>query len=273
MSDMQAAMFNPSKMMYMPSGCMDWSAYLGNYGGGINLNSYLGYGGGYTGNYGGYGGYSGGYGRYGGKFCGAAYPSGSSPALNQFYTPGKNYVENLSINNATLDLQNRIRTNQSSKIASSWERYKNAIKNTREYKILAASGDFSEGQILSHVMDKYAQTSGIDIRAELLNNTHGNFISGVFNGATFGIARDKSSDEWNQHMFGVEPPRGAQLKRHLGVGVGAAATTAALATGTKYFGKGIAGGLLKSMSKSKIAGLALTAAVVGAGISAFSDVT
>ncbi len=253
-----AGVFNPAQRMVIPTGGIDFSSYLG---GGYMTNPFsFGTANMFSGN-------------PFGQFALPNMLAGNSFGIGQgFYSPQKYYVENLSLNNVIANLQKRIYNNESTKIGNSWEGFRNAIKNTREYEYLKASGNLTEGQIISYMADKYAKTCGVDLMSALNRNTHGNFVSGLYNGLTFGIARDKSADEWAEEMFGIEQPRGAGVKRVAGTAIGAGATTALLTQGVKLAKKNHAWGKsLKWLGKYKAGKIGAAAALIALAIGTVAE--
>ena len=105
------------------------------------------------------------------------------------------------------------------------------------------------------VGDEYRKLTGRTIEDTIDDSAHGNFVSGLYNGVTLGIARDKSNTELKQEILGKEQPRGSAWARIMGATGGAALTGAGVGAGVGSTAAGV----------GALPGAAAGAAVAGSG--------
>ena len=129
------------------------------------------------------------------------------------------------------DLADAIVNNNSKLILKRWDTFKNAFKNTAEYRRLEQAfkgGKIDEKYINEMVASKFEQLTGQSIRQLVRENAHGNFMSGIINGLTLGIAQDKSESKLLDKMLHSKESTGSSVTRTVGNVAGGAAIGAAI---------------------------------------------
>ena len=143
------------------------------------------------------------------------------------------------------DLADAIVNNNSSIILKRWDAFKQAFKNTAEYKRLEEAfkgGEINEKYINEMVANKFEQLTGQSIRNLVRENAHGNLVSGFINGLTFGLAGDKSSSKLQDKMLHSKETTGSKIVRTTGNVAGGAAAGAAIGAGIGVWFGGVGAG-------------------------------
>ena len=214
-----AGNFNPAKRIFMPMAGVDYSGYLNGgsipmvpYTSGIGLTPGLSALSGITGS------------NFDERW------NKMSQAYEERFV--RNNFGGLSINDAIADFQSRLVNNESDKIPTTWQEFKNSLRNSQEYKLMQKHGLIDEKTLNSFARAKYGEISGKNIETAIEENTHGDFVSGLINGATFGglggYNPDKSSTQIKEETLGIEQPKGSAAKRVIGSAAGGTCAGAAI---------------------------------------------
>lgn len=202
----QMAMCNPGSALFLPSsGGIDYNLYLSN--GGCGCGNIV-------------------AGRMSAPIFSA--PINATPSISRsgYTSYEKINAESLAMRDAVEELKEAIINNESSRIVEKWNELKDLYKNTEGYKRAALNGKISEKELNGLVRNVYASYARSDIKADMKENTHGNFVSTLENIVTLGIAQDKTYSQLNEEMFNQKESKGNSVGR-LAVGIGAGAAIGA----------------------------------------------
>lgn len=166
-----------------------------------------------------------------------------------------------ALNEAIEDLAEGIEQNEPGEVLERFEAFKDAYKQTDEYRMLTANGQVSDKVLNAKLIEKYRAITGQNLKTHLDDKMSGNFVSGFWNGMFFGILdRGKSSTQLKKELLGKAEPADAKLARTTGsvaggavcwatIGAGIGSVVPGLGTAAGAIVGGIAGGIVGGISR------------------------
>lgn len=127
----------------------------------------------------------------------------------------KRQMSGLALNEIGQDLAESIESNSTSSIFNNYEDFENELRTDPRYQALE-----TDRQRKAFVAREYEMRTGRNLRKDIDENEHGDFVSGLIQGCTLGISGDRSASQLKEEFLSTKRTIGQKISKGVGEVVG-----------------------------------------------------